>query len=263
MRTSLLVLALSCSTAAACGGQTSEKPAPSASDAKASEAKAGDAKSGDAKADAAKTGDAKADAAPKPAAKDARTWTFDDAAVGQVPAGIRVTEAGGIGTPATWAVVADPSAPTQPHAFGITESKNTKKTYNLAIVEGTSYGDVDLQVMVKAGTGVLNQGGGVMWRVKDADNYYLARWDPIEDNAYFYIVKSGVRTALAKLDLELDPASWHSLRVVAQGSRMELFIDDEPKLTAENAEHTEPGMIGLWTKSDAATMFDDLSVATP
>lgn len=218
----------------------------------------------DAKADA-KAPDAKPDAkAPDAKAPGtARTWTFDADAVGTVPAGILLTEAGGTGTPATWAVVADPTAPSQPHAFGITESKNTKKTYNLAIVEGTSHGDVDLSVAVKAGTGELNQGGGLVWRYKSVDDYYIARWDPIEDNAYLYIVQGGVRTALAKLDIELDTSAWHTLRVVAEGAHIELYIDDEPKLTAENAEHTEPGMIGLWTKSDAATLFDELSVAAP
>lgn len=262
MRNALPPLALSSLLLVACGGDTPKAADAKAADAKKADAKPGEAKPGDAKApvdaepDTNAAGDAKA-------AGSARTWTFDADAVGKVPAGIRLTEAGGTGTPATWAVVAEPAAPSQPHAFGITESKNTKKTYNLALVEGTSYGDVDLQVSVKAGTGVLNQGGGIIWRVKDVDNYYIARWDPIEDNAYLYIVQGGVRTALAKLDLELDTATWHTLRVVAEGSRIELFIDDEPKLTAENAELTEPGMIGLWTKSDAATLFDDLSVAAP
>jgi hypothetical protein len=249
MRRSTLLLALSCSVLAACGGGSPSRPAQAAS-----EGKDGDAKTGETKAE---------EPAPKVAAKEARTWTFDDAVAGQVPAGFRLTEAGGTGTPATWAVVADPSAPSQPHAFGITESKNTKKTYNIALVEGTRYGDVDLQVMVKAGTGELNQGGGVIWRVLDTENYYIARWDPIEDNAYLYIVRGGVRTALAKLDIELDTEVWHTLRVVAEGARIELFIDDKPMLTAQNAELTEPGMIGLWTKSDAATLFDDLSVAAP
>jgi hypothetical protein len=246
MRSAPTGIVLSSLLAAACGGDV---PPP----AKASEVAAGDAKAGD----------AKAEPVPRAAAAQARTWTFDDAVAGQVPAGFRLAEAGGMGTPATWAVVADLSAPSQPHAFGITESKNTKKTYNLAIVESTRYGDVDLQVMVKAGTGQLNQGGGLLWRFRDVDTYYVARWDPLEDNAYIYVVQGGARTALAKLDIELDTESWHALRVVAEGSRIQLYIDDQPVLAAQNAELTEPGMIGLWTKSDAATLFDDLSVAAP
>jgi hypothetical protein len=248
MRRPTLLLALSCAALTACGAEAPSRPARAAP--------------------ATRTSDAPADGtaptpAPRAAAKNARTWTFDDALVGQVPAGFRLVEAGGAGTPATWAVVADPSAPTQPHAFGITESRNTKQTYNIALVEGTRYGDVDLQVMVKAGPGELNQGGGVVWRALDTESYYVARWDPLERNAYLYLVQGGARTALAKLDVELDPEAWHALRVVAEGARIELYIDDRPMLAAENAELTEPGMIGLWTKSDAATRFDDLSVAVP
>ena len=203
--------------------------------------------------------------AKEPNAGDARaqTWTFDDAMVGQVPAGMRITETGGAGTPATWEVVADDTAPTQPHAFAITETGNGKPTYNLALVEGTRYADVDVSVMVKAGTGVLDQGGGPIWRVQDADNYYIARWNPLENNARFYIVRGGVRTALAKVELELDAEAWHALRVVMEGTRMELFIDDKPVLTAESDEIPEAGMVGLWTKADAATSFDDLSVTEP
>ncbi|MEX1364582.1 MAG: hypothetical protein AB1Z98_15755 [Nannocystaceae bacterium] len=204
-------------------------------------------------------------AAPQPGQTDprARTWSFDDAVAGQVPAGFRIAETGGAGTVATWEIVADPSAPTQPHAFGITKTTNGKATYNLALVEGTRYGDVDLTVMVKAGTGQLDRGGGPIWRVTDESNYYIARWNPLENNARFYIVQDGVRTALGKVDLELDVEAWHALRVVAEGPRMELFIDDEPVLTVEDAVLSEPGMIGLWTKADAATLFDDLSVAVP
>ena len=76
-------------------------------------------------------------------------------------------------------------------------------------------------------------------------------------------MRSGVRTALGKVELEIDPDAWHSLRVVAEGSRMEMFIDDEPVLTVEDESIAEPGMIGLWTKADAATLFDDLSVVEP
>ncbi len=247
LRLSLVVI-LPCSWLVACGGESSGQTA------QAAQGRA---------PGAGKAPESKTPPQPDNTAPRARTWTFDDAVVGQVPAGFRLTEAGGTGTPAKWAVVADSSAPTQPHAFGIVESRNTKKTYNLAIIEGTSYADVDLQVMVKATSGVLNQGGGPIWRVKDELNYYIARWDPVEDNAYLYVVQAGNRTALAKVDIELDHDAWHALRVVAEGSHIELYIDDKPLLSVDDSALPEPGMLGLWTKSDAATLFDDLSVAMP
>jgi len=191
------------------------------------------------------------------------TWTFDDAKTGSVPAGFRLAETGGAGSPATWEIVADPTAPTAPHVFGITQTVNAKATYNLALVEGIDVTNVDLQVLVKAGSGQLDRGGGPIWRVQDSDNYYIARYNPLEKNARFYVVSHGVRTALAKVELELDAEAWHSLRVVMEGSRMQLFIDDEPVLSANDSSISGPGTIGLWTKADAATFFDDLSIATP
>jgi len=198
-----------------------------------------------------------------PDAAGARTWTFDDAKPGELPSGVRAAETGGVGTPATWAVVASPEAPTPPHAFGTTASRNDKRTYNIAIVDGVEQADVDLSVLLRATGGELNQGGGPIWRVKGPDDYYIARWDPVEDNAYLYVMQGGVRSALAKVDLEIDHDRWHSLRVVMEGSHMELFIDDQPVLEADDASLPDAGAIGLWTKSDATTLFDDLSLATP
>jgi hypothetical protein len=203
---------------------------------------------------------------PAPVAAEAsrvQSWTFDDTPPGAVAPGVRVAETGGRGTPATWSVVADPSAPSPPHAFGVTASTNTKKTYNLALVEDTRLANVDLQVMIRAVSGELNRGGGLVWRAKGENDYYLARWDPTEDNVYIYLVEGGARTALAKVDLEIDHDAWHALRVVASGSRIELYIDDAPVLTADDATLKAPGMIGLWTKSDALSRFDDLSAAAP
>ena len=225
--------------------------------------------SGDAPAKPAKTEEAAPTKKDAPAAADktpaakAQTWSFDDTPVGQIPAGFRVTETGSSGTPATWEVAADPNAPTAPNAFGISATKNPKATYNLALVEGTEFGDVDVSVMVRAGTGVLDQGGGPIWRVIDEDNYYIARWNPLEKNARFYIVQGGARSALGKVELDLDPTAWHSLRVVSEGAAMQLFIDADPVLRVEDDTHKKPGQIGLWTKADAATWFDDLSVTTP
>ncbi len=241
------------------------KASPDAEDGKVeakSEAEA-EAKSdvaGNAEADDAKS-DAKAPAG-APEHADAKTWTFD-AEEGATPAGFRLTETGGAGTPATWKLVEDPEAPSPPMTFGITETRNGKATYNLALVEGTSYADVDISVMVHAGTGELDQGGGPIWRVEDADNYYIARWNPLEKNVAFYVVTAGVRETLLKAELDIAVDAWHELRVVATGTEMRCFVDDEPVMSFADARIKGPGMVGLWTKADAATRFDDLSVTTP
>lgn len=215
--------------------------------------------------DAAKAPPAQADAKapdPAPANAAAKTWTFDDEE-GDTPAGFTLTETGGVGTPATWKLVEHPEAPSPPTVFGITQTTNGKPTYNVALVEGSSYADVDISVMVHPGTGELDQGGGPIWRVKDANNYYIARWNPLEKNVAFYVVEKGVRETLLKAPLETTVDAWHELRVVHTGSDMQCFFDDEPLMTFADARITGAGRVGLWTKADAATLFDDLSVTTP
>lgn len=202
-------------------------------------------------------------AEPKAATKPgAKTWTFD-AEEGDTPAQFQLTETAGQGTPATWKLIEHPDAPSPPTVFGITETSNDKRTYNVALASETSYGDVDVSVMVRAVTGELDQGGGPIWRAKDADNYYIARWNPLEKNVRFYVVLDGHRTTLAKADLDLPKDAWHELRVVHTGEHLQCFVDDEPVMNIADASLREPGMIGLWTKADAATLFDDLSIAVP
>lgn len=258
MRCKTLGWAASLLLIAACAGGKDKPAANDESAAGKADAKT-DAKT-DAKGDANADANADAKAEPK-AANGARTWTFDDG--GPLPKGFSTAETASAGTPAKWAIEEAKDAPSPPSVFGVVETKNPKTAFNLAIVDDVSMTDVDISVMVKAGTGELDQGGGPIWRITDADNYYIARWNPLENNARFYIVQGGVRSALAKVDIELPTEEWHSLRVVHEGTHMQLFIDDEPVLQAEDAVHAGPGKIGLWTKADAATMFDDLSVIAP
>lgn len=192
-----------------------------------------------------------------------RIWGFDDAPPGGVPRDLGPTETNGAGSPATWAVAARADAPSPPHVFGVSETKNSGQTYNLALVRGISVADVDLSVMVHADTGEQDQGGGVVFRAQGPGDYYIARWNPLEDNVRFYVVLGNVRTAIGKAELELDPGTWQSLRVVAEGPVLQLFLNDEPVLRVEDSQITDAGTIGLWTKADAGTWFDELSLAPP
>jgi hypothetical protein len=191
-----------------------------------------------------------------------RRISFDDAKPDTVPAGFTPAETNSAGTPAKWGVVAEGSAPSSPNAFGVLETKNTGQTYNVALLEGDPVADVDIAVMVKAVTGEKDQGGGVVFRAKGAGDYYIARWNPIEKNVKFYVVKSQHRDELAKADLDIDASKWHALRVLVEGDRFELFVDEDSVLELRDTALSEAGAVGLWTKADAATLFDDL-IVTP
>jgi hypothetical protein len=206
----------------------------------------------------------KADAPVKaePAKKaDLRKVSFDDAKVDAIPDGFTAAETNSAGTPAKWGVVAEPSAPSQPNAFGVLETKNAGQTYNVALLAGEPVTDAELSVMVKAVAGTKDQGGGVVFRAQGPGDYYIARWNPIEKNVKFFAVEAQNRTELAKADTpDADPKTWHTLRVMVEGDRFEMFLDDDSVLQVQDARLTKAGGVGLWTKADAATLFDDLTI---
>lgn len=161
---------------------------------------------------------------------------------------------------ATWQVVEDPTSPSPPHAFALTNTENYDGTFNLAMVDGPAFQDLDLTVRIKAVAGEEDQGGGPIWRCQDENNYYIARFNPLESNFRVYVVANGRRRQLDSVKLELSVGRWYALRVRMVGSHITCYLDGKEKLTANDATITAPGRIGLWTKADAVTSFDDLAV---
>lgn len=136
-------------------------------------------------------------------------------------------------------------------------AENGNRVYNVALVDGTSYKDVDVSVRVKPGAGKLDQGGGLVWRAKDKDNYYIARFNPIEDNLRLYLVENGRRTQLDHADIVGD-RDWHTLRITMTGRDITGWLDGKKLLIAEDSTFPDAGRIGVWSKSDAQSFFDDL-----
>lgn len=217
-----------------------------------------DTKSAPAKAEPESKTPGKAPAKSESAASLQR-WSFDDGTDGSIPAGFELLETASAGTPATWGIVSDAGAPSGGKGFGVLKTANRGQTYNVALAPEFTATDVELTVSVKADTGEQDQGGGVVFRAKGATDYYIARWNPLEKNVRFYMVVGEQRSAFAAAEVDLDPSDWHTMRVIAEGKRFELFMNETSVLVAEDETLAGPGRIGLWTKADAATWFDDLT----
>ena len=129
----------------------------------------------------------------------------------------------------------------------------------MALVDGTSYGDLDLSVRLRAVAGEVDRGGGLVWRARDAKNYYIARYNPLEDNFRVYKVQDGKRTQFQSAKVPGDEA-WHVLRVTMVGTRITCRLDGQSLLEVEDSTFPAAGMIGLWSKADAQSYFDDLTV---
>lgn len=181
-----------------------------------------------------------------------RSWNFDAEETGAIATGFK-NEVG------DWKIVADESAPSTANVMAQL-AKNERPVFNVTLASGPSYANVDLTVKLKSIAGQIDQGGGVVWRARDAKNYYIARYNPLEDNYRVYKVEGGQRTQLSTAEVKRSEG-WHTLRVTMTGERIECYYDGKKYLDVSDSTFKDAGRIGLWTKADAQTHFDDLTVS--
>jgi len=189
-----------------------------------------------------------------------RVWNFDRENVGKVPADWSIRQTNPSKAMATWQVIKEPTAPSHSNVMALTETKNYDGTFNLAIATNTSYKDLDLSVKVKPISGEEDQGGGPIWRCRDENNYYITRFNPLESNFRVYSVKNGRRRQLQSARVDTQPGTWYTVRVRMVGDHITCYLNGRKLLEATDDTFKDAGMIGLWTKSDAVTRFDDLGV---
>ncbi|MFT5286905.1 MAG: hypothetical protein ACI8TQ_003080 [Planctomycetota bacterium] len=153
-----------------------------------------------------------------------------------------------------WEVVRDSSAPNDEQVFAQV-AQNEKSVFNVTFADNLNAKDGCISVHLRAVSGVIDQGGGVVWRAYDENNYYVARFNPLEDNYRVYYIKDGERVTLASATVSLEPTAWHSLRVVMRGEHIECYLNGTKYLDVHDSTFQEPGKVGLWTKADAQTNF--------
>jgi hypothetical protein len=158
---------------------------------------------------------------------------------------------------ATWEVTEDDSAPDGNHVLALSSPNHkSRRTYNLCWTDGISFGDGEIGVLFKANTGVIDQGGGIIWRAVDKDNHYVCRANPLEDNLWLYHTVDGRRVSIQRADVKMTSGDWHEVRVVHAGNHIRCFYDGKLLIEVDDDTFTEAGGVGLWTKADAATSFD-------
>jgi hypothetical protein len=196
-----------------------------------------------------------------PAQENQTVFTFDHEKTGQPPAGWKIEATHPGENLALWQVTADKTAPTGKNILSLTDVQgNYGSTFNLCWNDKISFLNGQIDVKIRANTGNEDQGGGVIWRARDKDNYYIARMNPLEDNFRLYFVKNGKRKMLASSKISLPAGEWHALKITQKGSILTGSIDGNLLLETEDNTFPEAGGIGLWTKADAATSFDELKV---
>ncbi len=186
---------------------------------------------------------------------------FENVPVGQIPDGWKVEATNPKGKLAVWKVIKDSTAPSGNKVLSLVDASHSfGSTYNLCWTKNIPFLNGVISVKFKANSGREDEGGGVIWRAQDRNNYYIARFNPLEDNFRIYYVKNGVRRMLASARIALKAHRWQSMKIVVKGHKFEGYLNGKKLLSATCKVFNETGGVGLWTKADAATSFDDFQV---
>jgi hypothetical protein len=187
-----------------------------------------------------------------------KTVTFAKADAGKLPTGWTAAQTGK--GKSEWKVVADTTAPGTTGCALAQTTADKGATFNLCVADGPILKDVEISVAFKAVEGESDRGGGVVWRYQDANNYYVARVNPLEDNFRVYKVVGGRRAReFQSADVKVPSGEWHTLKVTMTGDKIECFLDGKKYLEANDNTFTKAGKVGLWTKADAQTRFDQFA----
>ena len=182
-----------------------------------------------------------------------QTTGFDMDTPGTLPA---AWEQGvtGKGAP-RWAVRQDASAPSAPNVL----QQSGSGTFPWCVLRSSSLENGFVEVKFKALSGRQDQAGGIVWRWKDGDNYYVARANALENNVSLYYTADGRRNTIKYVDAPVPSNVWHTLRVEFSGKRIKVALDGKTYIELEDSRISGPGAVGLWTKADSVTAFDDFS----
>lgn len=136
----------------------------------------------------------------------------------------------------------------------------TKGRYPLCVLDAVSAKDVAVTVEFKAISGEVDQAAGIVVRYMDKDNYYIVRANSLEDNVRLYTVAKGVRKQIGGKDLEVPKDKWHTLGLSVVGNKLTVTLNGQEIITKEDDTFAAAGKVGLWTKADSVTRFDNLSI---
>jgi hypothetical protein len=186
---------------------------------------------------------------------------FEAEAVGTTPKGW-TSAMTGRGTP-KWTVEQDQTAPSKSKVV----KQSGQATFPLLLRDDSNIKDGFVEVKFKAIEGSEDRAAGLVWRARDANNYYVVRANALEDNVVLYKTVGGTRIPLEivgrtggyGVDVPVPPAQWHSLRVDFKGSRFKVLYNGKQLFEVEDSTFSDAGKVGLWTKADSVTSFDEVT----
>jgi len=193
---------------------------------------------------------------------DSYRWALDSVKAGQLPAGWHVSASNPDGPLADWAVGMDSAASKPENILSIVHIHDTSTAvFNLNWTQQFIFHSGDMSVRLRANSGKEDQGGGMIWRVQDENNYYVARYNPLESNFRLYYVEDSQRNTLASAEhLTSKAGAWVYLKIRHQGQLIQGWFNNTLAWEVDDAHLPKAGGIGLWSKADAASSFADFEV---
>src|SRR5437016_9232252 len=170
----------------------------------------------------------------------AQTVNFDNLKTGAPPPGWTATQTGT--GQAKWTIEKDDTAPSKPNVL----KQSGQATYPVCIKDDTSLKDGFVEVKFKPISGKTDQAGGLVWRAKDSNNYYVARANALEDNVTIYHTINGRRAEKKRTKMKVASNQWHTLRVDFQGNRFTVAFDGRKAIEWDDATFKEAGKVGVW-----------------
>jgi hypothetical protein len=186
---------------------------------------------------------------------------FEADAIGSPPSGFEFARTGR-GAEGKWVVRIEKGGASN-HVLLQESADSTDYRFPVAVLKEGAYKDVVLSVRARPFSGEVDQGFGLVWRYKDANNYYIARCNADEDNCTIYHTVNGSRKAFLNQSVKVARNTWHSLKLEAAGNHFMLTYDGNKLLDAKDETFKDAGKVGLWTKADSVIEFDDFTVERP
>jgi hypothetical protein len=202
-------------------------------------------------------------------APERRIIDFESDSAGQPPASFAFGLTGS-GRPGVWVVRKDDASPDRGNVLAQTDADRTSFRFPVAVRDDLTMKDVDVSVRFRPVSGGVDQAAGLVWRYRDANNYYIVRANALEGNVVLYKVENGKRTDLPvkgsgrtygkKADVPKN--AWSQMGVTVRGPLFTVSLNGQGLYEVEDATFTTAGKVGVWTKADSVTYFDDLTVVT-
>lgn len=182
------------------------------------------------------------------------TINFETMEAGKSPSGFPQTFTGKKQT-LNWQVISDNG-----NKAAAQTAKNEGDYYNLLVLDNPAYQNFSLSVKMKAVAGDEDEGGGLIWRYIDNNNYYIARCNPLENNFRFYKVVDGNRKQLESVECNIKTGEWFTMTIEMSGNKISCSLNGNKMIETTDDTYSKAGRVGLWTKADAQSYFDDLRI---